>query len=212
MTCDVDQTEDPDPQPTHKFPAFTEHKLSKQLAAMSNTSAPGLSGHNYRILKWAYECVPEHFTCLFTACVRRGYHPISWRKAVNVVMPKPGKKDKAALRSYRPITLLECASKWLEKLVNEQMQYECRTFGLIPTNQFGCQQKSLMLDAGLSMTHNIKTAWARGMTTSVLTFDISGFFDRVNHNRLCHVVEKMGFNAGLVAWLCSRLLDCQVQF
>jgi hypothetical protein len=212
MMCDVDQTWDPEPRPTREFPAFTEHELGKQLAATSNTSAPGSSGHNYRILKWAYECVPERFTRLFTACVRWGYHPISWCKAVNVVVPKPGKKDKAAPRSYCPIALLECASKWLEKLVNERMQYECGTFGLILTNQFGCRQKSSTLDAGLSMTHNIETAWTRGMTASVLTFNISGFFDRVNHDRLCRVVEKMGFNAGLVTWLRSWLSDRRVQF
>jgi hypothetical protein len=50
------------------------------------------------------------------------------------------------------------------------------------------------------------------MTALVLTFDISGFFDRVNHNRLCCVAEKMGFNAGLVAWLCLWLLEQRIQF
>jgi hypothetical protein len=131
---------------------------------------------------------------------------------VNVVVPKPAKKDKAAPKSYRPVALLECMSKLLEKMVNARMQHDCGNLGLVPTNQFGCRAKSSTLDAGLTLTHDIETAWSHGFAASVLTFDISGNFDRVRHDWLCRIVEKMGFAPGLVWWLALWLSGRQIQF
>jgi hypothetical protein len=207
-----DQPWDPSPVETREFPDFTGEELDKHLSTTSNSSAPGASGCGYRLVKWANEVARERFRALFSACIRLGYHPRCWRVAVNVIVPKPAKKDKMAPRSYRPIALLECLSKWLEKLVNTRMQYEVGRYSLIPTNQFGCREKSSTLDAGLTLTHDVEMAWKRKLTASVLTFDISGFFDRVDHNRLCRVAEKMGFHPGLVGWLRSWLSDRRIQF
>jgi hypothetical protein len=40
------------------------------------------------------------------------------------------------------------------------------------------------VDAGLSFVHDVEMARARGLVTTSLTFDITGFFDFVNHDRL----------------------------
>ena len=61
-------------------------------------------------------------------------------------------------RSYRPISLLECLGKLLEKLMAARITYEVGRFNLVPTNQFGGRDKSSVIDASLSLTHDIQAA------------------------------------------------------
>jgi hypothetical protein len=46
----------------------------------------------------------------------------------------------------------------------------------------------------------------------LITFDISRFFDRVNHARLCHTLTLMGFAPCVVEWVRLWLSDRQVCF
>ena len=57
---------------------------------------------------------------------------------------------------------------------------------LVLTNQFrGCNSSST-LDMGLMLLHNIQLAQQARLKTGLLLFDIQGFFDNINHNRLTH--------------------------
>ena len=47
----------------------------------------------------------------------KGVVPAVWKEAVIIPVPKKG-KDKKNPRSYRPIRLLSCAGKLLERMVN----------------------------------------------------------------------------------------------
>jgi hypothetical protein len=46
-----------------------------------------------------------------------GYHPRSWREATTVIIPKPNKPNYSSIKVYRPIVLLNCIGKILEKLM-----------------------------------------------------------------------------------------------
>src|SRR5207302_1911782 len=94
------------------------------------------------------------------------------------------KSDMSNARSYRPISLLECLSKLLEKVIARRLTYEIGKFNLVPTNQFGGRDKSSVIDACLSLTHDIQAAWKNGLVASALAIDIKGYFNHVNHARL----------------------------
>jgi hypothetical protein len=55
-------------------------------------------------------------TMLFCECMRIGYHLKVFREGQTVIKKKPNKPENLA-RSYRPITLLNCSSKIVEKVV-----------------------------------------------------------------------------------------------
>jgi hypothetical protein len=64
-----------------------------------------------------------------------------------------------------------------------------------------------MIDAGLCLTHDIKTAHAlRGVCGSLL-FNIQGFFDNVDHGRLTTLIESLGFAPEICRWAKSFLKD-----
>jgi hypothetical protein len=127
--------------------------------------------------------------------------------ATIMVVPKPGKEDYSLLKCYHPVALLECLGKLLEKIVATHLTHNITSLCLIPTTQFGTHPFSLMIDAGLCLTHDIEMAHTLGGVCSSLLFNIQGFFDNVNHGRLTALIESLGFAPEICRWAESFLKD-----
>jgi len=201
----VDLTE---PLPhTRPFSPVTKEELHEAFKHTSNTSAPRISQLNYKVLKWAETLFPEVFHQLVNLSVQLGSHHSSWKRALIVTLSKPNKPRYDVAKSYRPIQLLECLGKLVEKIVASRMLFDAGKFNLLPTTQFGGRPHSSCLDAGLSLVHDIETARKRGLSSSLLTVDIKGFFDHVQHKRLIWVLWNMGFPTEICQWVSSFVSD-----
>jgi hypothetical protein len=73
--------------------------------------------------------------------------------------------------------------------------------------QFGARPFSSTIDAGLCLIHDIETTHALSRVCSMLLFDIQGFFDNVNHNRLIVLIKLLGFAPETCRWVSSFLKD-----
>jgi Endonuclease-reverse transcriptase len=89
--------DDPEPLPQRHFHLITDAEIAEALKDISNTSAPGKSGHGWKLVKWAWEACPEWFVTLFNVCLYAGTHPKTWKTAMIAVVLKPGKTDYSAL-------------------------------------------------------------------------------------------------------------------
>jgi Reverse transcriptase (RNA-dependent DNA polymerase) len=144
---------------------------------------------------------------LLTACLRTGHHPQPWKEAVVCVIPKPNRADYTLAKNYHPISLLECLGKLLEKVVAHLIYGDMTKHALVPTTQFGGWNTSSTLDAGLTILHNIQSTHQASLRSGLLLFDIQGFFDNINHERLIKIFTDMGFAPELVKWCRSFLKD-----
>ena len=166
---------------------------------------------NYKVLKWAYSLRPVTICSIIEASVHLGIHHPRWKSALVVAVPKPGKKDYSSPCSHRPIQLIECLGKLVEKIVTKHLTFDAGKFNLLLFNQFGGRSNSLCLDAGLSLTHDIQTAHHKGLISSFLAVDIKGFFDHVHHDRMIHVLWTKGFPLELCHWVRSFLSDRSIK-
>ena len=181
---------------------------------MNNSSAPGPLGQGWRLIKWAWNNVPGLSKCLvhlFNACITAGFHPTTWHKAIVMVIPKPNRADYSLPKNYRPIALLECLGKLLEKSLTQCIYYDISMHNLVLTNQFGARDSSSTLDAGLVLLHNAQLALTQHLRCRALLFDIQGYFDNINHTRLVCVFEKLSFLGPFIRWLCSFLTDWYIR-
>ncbi|KAG5223534.1 reverse transcriptase from mobile element jockey protein [Salix suchowensis] len=201
---------DPQAKPIRNFAPISVDEVSDALRGTSNVSAPGPSEISYRLIKWGFPMCSQLLTDVFNACLRLGHHPKAWRATIVAIVPKPGKTDMSQPRSYRPISLLECLSKLLEKVVTRCILFDVGKYQLIPTNQFGCRDNSSTTDAGITLIHDIQSGWKKGLTASALAFDIKGFFDHVHHGRLLEVLRLAGFPFQVRAWIQSFISNRQV--
>ena len=127
------------------------------------------------------------------------------------MVPKPNRTDPSLPKNYRPIALLKTLGKLLEKVVTRRIYYDMMQYALIPTNQFGGRDASSTTDAGLALVHDIAVAWDNGLVCASLLFDIQGFFDNINHDRLVHTFQSLGFPLELTRWLHSFLSDRSIR-
>ena len=203
--------DDPPLLDTRGLPPYSKEMLADLLADTSNRSAPGASGQIWHVLKWAWNAAPDAIFDLASGCVWAGHHPLIWRQVTVCAVPKPHCADYSLAKNFRPISLLECMGKLVEKLITCLLYREIIHHDLLPTNQFGGRMVSSTVDAGLTLLHDIQVAHAAGLRTGLLLFDIQGFFDNVNREWLVQVIADLGFAQELVSWTRSFLSECTVR-
>ena len=187
------------------FQDITETEVHEALFSTNSNTSPGPSQISYTMLKWAWPIIRTELTTLIQKCLARGYHPQQWRRATAVALRKPNKPDYSKPRAYRLITLLECMGKLLEKIVAHRLTYMIGRYKLIAGAQCGGRANHATTDALLSFVHDLQTAWNHGKVTSALTFDIKGYFDFVNHNRLIAEMQKRQIPLEYLRWTKSFL-------
>jgi retron-type reverse transcriptase len=67
-----------------------------------------------------------------------------------------------------------------------------------------------MINAGLCLTHDVETAHTLGRVCRLLLFDLQGFFNNVNHDRLTALIDSLGFPTEIRRWTKSFLKDRSV--
>ncbi|KAG9125840.1 hypothetical protein FRC07_005990 [Ceratobasidium sp. 392] len=115
-------------------------------------------------------------------------------------------------RAYRPISLLECLSKCLEKVISSRLLFDIGHYNLIPYTQFGGRDNSSCVDAGAVLVHDVESAWEDGSKASLLTLDVKGYFDCVNHAPLVYTLRRLRFSHNVCDWILSYLSDRYASF
>ena len=170
---------DPPPLATRPWTPITPDEIHASLKDTNNKSAPGPSGINYKILKWAFDACPNAITHLFNLSLSTGTHV--WKHATIVPVPKPSKPDYSIPKAYRPVSLMECSGKLLEKVITKRINDDISLFPeILPNNQFGSRPQHCTTDAALTLVHRIQSTRKTGFHAALVLFDISGFFDHID--------------------------------
>ena len=195
-----------DPIPQRPQAKLNKEELQTAILNVSKDTAPGPSEINYTAIRWTWETAPETLFFLFSKCIEIGHYPNPFKHSNTLVVPKPGKNDYSNPSAYRPIQLIECLGKVLDKVVARCIQYEVAQGNLVPHSQFGGRIASSTIDAGLTLTQDIHKAWSKGLKASALFYDISGFFNAVNHQGLTARLQHLGFNQATVKMINAFLV------
>ena len=202
----VAAAQDPPALPTRPWVPIEIDEIAEALKDTSNKSAPGPSGINYQILKWAFEACPEELTRIYNLSLSTGIH--AWKHATIVPVPKPNKPDYSAPKAYRPVSLMECTGKLLEKVIARRIANDIALYpDILPNNQFGSRPQHCTTDAALALVHRIQATRNSGHHGALILFDISGFFDHIDATRTCDIFFKKGFPTNMTKWVFSFLTD-----
>lgn len=183
----------------------TRAQVYAALTAPDPDKSPGPSSVPNRALRWAWDVAEDELYLLIAHCAHTGYHPELWRRSISACLPKVGKPDYTRPRAHRLIQCLECLGKVLEVVETRIIAHFALKHGLTAETQFGGVPGRSVEDAALTFTHDVETAARRRLATSALTFDITGYFDRVSHPRLLTVLREGGLPHPVVRWVSSFL-------
>ena len=110
---------------------LTDDEIKRAIMTSSANKAPGPDGINFKCIQQAYLAIPHHFTQFYKATMSAGYHPHIWREATIVIIKKPNKPDYSIPKAYRPVSLLNCLGKVLEKIMASRLAYLAERYGLL---------------------------------------------------------------------------------
>ncbi|KAJ3527773.1 hypothetical protein NMY22_g9661 [Coprinellus aureogranulatus] len=192
-----------------EWPEFSELELRQALEACSSRSAPGPDHVTWRHLK-AILSIPDCtvlILCLANACINVGHWPKHFKDSLSVIILKPNKPAYSTPKAFRPIVLLNTLGKLLEKLISNRFQFDMIKYDLVDPNQMGGVRQRSTEDAGLFLTHLVRTGWVKGYHTSVVAFDIAQFFPSINHQFLLAVLRKQGFHPKVATFFASYLVQ-----
>ena len=131
--------------------------------------------------------------------------PSIWKNAN--VSPLLKKGDASELNNYRPISLLSCVGKVMEKAVFKYTFNYIRDNNLIYNLQSGFMPGHCTTHQLVHLYHAFCDALDKKKKVRLVVGDISKAFDRVWHAGILHKLTNMGITGSLNDWYSNYLTD-----
>ena len=123
---------------------FSLKELMKALKKCHDT-AVGCDDIHYQFLKHLPFRSLDSLLRIFNEIWHTGILPDSWKEAIVIPIPKPG-KDSTNPASYRPIALTSCICKTMERMVNDRLVWFLEKNKLLAAVQSGFRKQRGTLD------------------------------------------------------------------
>ncbi|RKL06834.1 hypothetical protein BFJ70_g16980 [Fusarium oxysporum] len=123
------------------------------------------------------------------------------------MIAKPRRRDPTSPRAWRPVSLLSCLGKGLERLIARRLAWVAVYFGVLHPQQAGALPKRSATDLVTALIHDIEEAFARNKVVTLVTMDIQGAFDTVMRNRLVLRLREQGWPDHLARWVESFMME-----
>jgi ribonuclease HI len=201
-----DYTQDPLPWDTE----VSMEEAERYAIGVASTS-PGADGITVRLLKACWADVKNLVRAIYQRCLELEFYPGCWRTAEVTMIPKAGKKDRTSARSMRPIALLSCIGKGLERLVARRIATTAITHDVISPQHVGAVPKRSAMDIVAAFTHDVEQALAVGKRVTMVTMDVQGAFDALLKNRLLRRMAQQGWPPACIRFIDSFLTERRVQ-
>jgi ribonuclease HI len=183
-----------------------EYALSK-----CNNSAPGMDRVKFSMIKNLSVNVKEQLLKFYNYCLRNGVVPEGWYKTKVIPILKPNKNPEEA-KSYRPISLLACTRKVLERMMVNRLDYWVEEKKLISASQFGFRKGKSTTDCLALLTSDIQIAFEKKQEMLACFMDISGAYDNVIIEVLCSKLSFCGLPMVMIRLLWNILKKKELHF
>jgi len=113
---------------------------------------------------------------------------------------------------FCPIILLNTLGKLIEKIITKRIQFTVLKNNFIHPCQLGGLKFKSTINAGVALTHIVRSEWVKGITTSTLAFDISQFFLSLNHRMLTSILSKAGLESKVSKFFTNYLVQRKTNY
>ncbi|XP_045115986.1 uncharacterized protein LOC123507278 [Portunus trituberculatus] len=129
-----------------------------------------------------------------------GTYPTCWKPSVLVPIQKPG-KDPTLPSAYRPIALLFCIGKLMERLVTTRLTWWLEEKHLLREEQCGFRPRRGTIGALSQMEFHISDTYRQRQVMLALFIDLEGAFDSAPHEGIIYKLAKLGIVGTTLAWI-----------
>ena len=189
--------------------AITESDVKQLIEVLDSNKAVGPDCISHKVLKNAKCNIAKPLCCLFNRSLQNGIFPKMWKTALVIPLFKKGEKHSPG--NYRPITLLSCLGKLMERCVYKYLYNYLISNLLLYANQSGFLTGHSTFYQLIDIYHQIVQSFDKKTNTCIVFCDISKAFDRVWHRGLLFKMQQIGTQGNLLRWLNSYLCNRQQQ-
>ena len=112
----------------------------------------------------------------------------------------PKKQPASDPNNYRPISLLSCLSKLIERIVAQRLAKYLEENKILLSQQSGFRERRRTTDNLVYHTQKTLEAFNKKVNVLSLSFDIQAAFDAVWHDGLIFKMQKFGIPSYIVEW------------
>ena len=188
----------------HLSAGFSAAELAEALSSLKAKKSPGRDGVTNEMLQHLGPKATASLLKLFNTSWKKGQVPQAWKDAILVPIHKPG-KDRTDPASYRPISLLSCIGKLMEKLVNTRLTWHFESKKLFSPEQCGFRRNLSTEDQVTYIAQEIEDGFQDGMHVLSVQVDMEKAFDTVWKEGLKLKLLRLGVEGLMFDWLCSYL-------
>ncbi|XP_045130249.1 uncharacterized protein LOC123515571 [Portunus trituberculatus] len=183
---------------------FKPHELSSALATLKPGKAPGLDKVPYDFIRHLTPPLRACLLQLYNSSWQSGQFPSTWKPAILIPIHKPG-KDPTLPSAYRPISLLSCIGKLLERLVNTRLTWWLEANNKLAEEQCGFRPHRSTLDVLGQIEYHICDTYRQRQVMMALFLDLEGAFDSAPHEGILYKLALMGITGTTLAWVRNFL-------
>ena len=186
---------------------ITAQDVTDVLKNLKVGKASGPDCINPRLLKEGAEVLSEPLSKIFNLSIDKAYFPPCWKKAH--VTPVFKKADPSSPCNYRPISLLSCISKVMERCIFKHLYNHLSRNNILTPSQSGFIPGDSTTNQLAYLYDQFCKALDDGKEIRCVFCDISKAFDRVWHKGLLFKLKSIGISDPLVNWFLSYLENRQ---
>lgn len=177
----------------------------------SRNAAPGPD--NIKAMAWKKAPINllMHIADLYTGCLKEGVFPVSWKKAMLVLIPKGSSVISSEIKA-RPICLLDEIGKTFERVIADRINdwLDSHEQFSLSSNQYGFRRNRSTIDALLRVHELVNSATSEGGFAIAVGLDISNAFNSVPWNIILEAMRDKSIPTYLcrivAAYLSSRCI------
>ena len=178
-------------------------EINDILKSLKTGKATGPDGISPRMLKEAASSIAPSLAHLINFSLQSHVFPAIWKRA-NVI-PLYKKNDKSKFNNYRPISLISCVGKVMERVVFKNVFNHFKDNNLFTPFQSGFMPGDSTVNQLVHVYHLINQALDKQKEVRIVFCDISKAFDRVWHDGLIYKLQVMGIGDNLLSWFRNYL-------
>ena len=188
----------------NSIPPINVKQLDDLLMEVRAGSAPGDDLITYDILKICSNHSKTVICCLLNQCLAENKFPREWKSAKVTMLPKPG-RDKYQACNYRPISLLSCLGKMLERYIHRHLLDELNEKKFFNDIQAGFRKKRSTAEHLFRLAQQTSNGFKQRKCTLALFLDVRAAFDSVWKAGLKYKINKIGLSKQMRNLLFSFL-------